>query len=228
MKLGVISDVHANASALEAVLYQLRRRGVDQIVCAGDLVGYYPQAERAIRLLQIADVDCVMGNHDEAVLGSTPTEFNIYAKRAVDWTRRNISEDSREFLKSLPLDLNMSLTGEDIYIVHGSPREPTKEYVLEEQVSSDFLDYHFENKPDILILGHTHQSFIKQVEGTLILNPGSVGQPRDGNPMSSYAMVDVSEKIAKIYRVEYDIESVYQETMEYLPRKLADRLKKGK
>lgn len=227
MKLGVISDVHANASALETVLYQLRRQEVDRIVCAGDIVGYYPQAERVIRLLQIANVDCVMGNHDEAVLGSTPMGFNVYARRAADWTRRNLSEESLNFLKSLPLELNLSLAGKEVYVVHGSPREPTKEYVFQEQIDRDFLNYHFEDPPDVVIFGHTHLPFIKQVERTLILNPGSVGQPRDGNPMSSYAVIDLVGESAEVHRAEYDIESVYQETIEHLPRKLADRLKEG-
>ena len=228
MRVGIVSDIHSNASALEQVLSEVKSEGITEIVGAGDIVGYYAQPNRAIRLLKIAEVKSVCGNHDKAVIQSAPSNFNVYAKRAVDWTRRNLTEESFHYLESLPEQRKMTMSGEQIHIVHGSPGDPINEYVFPEELSVDFLEYHYENPPDYLILGHTHIPFVKQVEDTTIINPGSVGQPRDGDPRSSFAVLDLATGVTELKRVEYDIDDVYQDTIEYLPRKLADRLHEGR
>lgn len=227
MEIGILSDVHANATALEKVLFRLKQRNVSEILCAGDLVGYYAQPNRAIRLLEISDAECILGNHDSAVIDSIPSEFNIYAKRAADWTKRNLSTASYEFLSSLPTKRRFTVSNRDICMVHGSPRNPLQEYVFPDEIDKDFLQYHFDNSPDIVVLGHTHQPFIKKVNDTLVINPGSVGQPRDGDPRSSYAVVDLGEMNTDLLRSEYNIDEVYDETLKHLPRKIAERLKKG-
>lgn len=228
MKLGVLSDVHSNAKALEQVLASLTRRQVKRVICAGDLVGYYTQPNRVIELLEPARVESVMGNHDLGVLEGTPLGFNVYARRALDWNRRQIKQNSLKYIERLPRTFKTEISGLDVFVAHGSPKNPINEYVFEDKVDASFLDYSFEDIPDVVILGHTHVPYVKKIENTLILNPGSVGQPRDGNPKASFAIIDTQGLTAEIKRVEYDIESVVKEVSEYLPRQLGERLKQGR
>lgn len=228
MKIGLISDIHANAPALRVVLDGLADKDVDRILCAGDVVGYYPFPNEVVSLLEEHDVRSIVGNHDAAVLDETPSRFSINAKRAADWTRRELTPESNEFLESLPLVFEETIDGRDIYMVHGSPEDPLNEYIWEDEVDERALDYWFEDHPDFLILGHTHRPFVKKVGSTTVLNPGSVGQPRDKNPRSAFAIVDLQLLSVNRYRVDYDIDAVADETGEILPRKLGERLYEGR
>lgn len=228
MKIGVISDIHANAPALRVVLNGLSDRSVDQILCAGDVVGYYPFPNEVVSLLQEHDVRSIIGNHDAAVLDETPSEFSINAKRAADWTRRQLIPESKAYLESLPLIFEETIDGRETYMVHGSPEDSLNEYIWEEEVTKQALDFWFDDYPDLLVFGHTHRPFMKEIGSTTVLNPGSVGQPRDRNPRSSFTIVDSQSLSVNHYRVDYDIDVVADETGEYLPRKLADRLYEGR
>ncbi|MFC6766032.1 metallophosphoesterase family protein [Natrinema soli] len=228
MKIGVISDIHANAPALRVVLDGLVESGVDQILCAGDAVGYYPFPNEVVSLLQKHDVRSIIGNHDAAVLDETPSEFSINAKRAADWTRRQLTPESKAYLKSLHLAFEETIDDREIYMVHGSPDDPLNEYIWEEEVNERALDFWFDDRPELVILGHTHRPFVKEISSTTVLNPGSVGQPRDRNPRSAFAVVDLETLAVNRYRVDYDIDAVADKTGEYLPRKLADRLYEGR
>lgn len=228
MKIGVISDVHANAPALEAVLNRLSELEVDRVFCAGDVVGYYPFPDETISLFIDHDVQSVLGNHDAAVIGETPPNFNITAKRAIDWTRRTLSISCYEYLESLPVVIEEDINEREMFIVHGSPREKLDEYVWKENVDQGIIDFWFSSTPDFVILGHTHRPFVKSVGEAIILNPGSVGQPRDGDPKASFAVIDLKALNVDRYRVDYEIDKVARKTLEYLPRKLADRLYEGR
>lgn len=228
MKIGVISDIHANAPALRVVLDGLVDRDVNRILCAGDVVGYYPFPNEVISLLQEYNIRSIVGNHDTAVLNETPSRFSINAKRAADWTRRQLTPESNAFLESLPLTIEETIDGRDVYMVHGSPEDPLNEYIWEDEVDDRALDYWFDDRPELVIFGHTHRPFVKEVGSTIFLNPGSVGQPRDKNPRSSFAVVDLQSLSVNRYRVDYDIDAVASETGEYLPRKLGDRLFEGR
>lgn len=228
MKIGVISDIHANAPALRVVLDGLADRDVDQTLCAGDVVGYYPFPNEVISLLGEQDVRSIVGNHDAAVLDETPSGFSIDAKRAADWTRRQLTPESNAFLESLPMTIEETIDGRDVYVVHGSPEDPLNEYIWGDEVDERALDYWFDNRPDLVIFGHTHRPFVKEIGSTTVLNPGSVGQPRDRNPRSAFAVVDLKSLSVDRYRVDYDIDTVADETGKYLPRKLGDRLYEGR
>lgn len=228
MKVAVISDIHANLPALEAVLEEIESRNIDKILCAGDVVGYYPYPNEVIELLEQRQIECVKGNHDEKVLGETDARFNRYAERAADWTTRNLTDDSMNFLESLLTRMEKEISGKEIVMVHGSPRNETEEYIQERMVDDKFIYEFFDNPPDVLILGNTHVPFVKRSSDTLVLNPGSVGQPRDGNAKASYAVLDLETQEAQIERVRYPIDEVASKTEEELPAKLAERLRKGK
>lgn len=229
MKIGIISDIHSNAPALERVLEELQVLNVDQILCAGDLVGYYSFPNRVISLLRIARVDAVLGNHDWGILNGTPTNFNPYAKRALDWNRRELTEDHKAYLAALPKTQRKKLNGKELFISHGSPRNPIRDYIYESDIDRNFINYSFDSDvPEVIILGQTHQPFVKRTNESLIINPGSVGQPRDEDPRASFGVLDMDTLETEIVRVEYNIDETIEKTVKYLPKRLADRLIEGK
>jgi len=228
MKIAFISDIHANFPALEAVLENLSEKGVEKIYCAGDIVGYNAFPNKTVTRLDEEGVTAVRGNHDEAVLTDTPSNFSIPAKRAADWTRRNLSEDSTKYLEGLNYEIRRQVGGDEIYITHGSPKDNLNEYVHEEEVTDRRISKWFETDPDVIVLGHTHQQFTQYVSETLIVNPGSVGQPRDRDPRAAFAVYDTEAGEVDLCRVEYAIEEAANRTQEVLPRKLADRLYEGR
>lgn len=228
MKIGVFSDVHSNSVALKAVLSRLKDADVDKYICAGDITGYYSRPKETISILKGIDHLTVRGNHDEGLVTETPSSFNYYAKRALDWNRRQLTEEYLQFLTRLPPTIRKNIGGQELFIAHGSPRNPINEYIHEEDVSEEFLDYSFERVPDVVILGHTHKPYIKYVDNTLVLNPGSVGQPRDRDPRASYVLLDTKEPSAEIRKAWYNVDEIAEDTKKYLPRELAERLYEGK
>lgn len=228
MRIALISDIHSNAPALLSVLSDIDNRRVDSIFCAGDLVGYYAFPNKVVSEVKANEMECVRGNHDEAVITETPSDFNIRAKRAADWTRRNLSEQGHQFLRGLKSEYRERLDGVDVYMTHGSPVDPINEYVHQEDVTESLLQRWFETPPDVVVLGHTHTPMLVTVGGTSVVNPGSVGQPRDGNPDASYAVFDTDDVSIEFFRVPYDIDETAFETQKELPKRLADRLYEGR
>lgn len=228
MKIGILSDIHSNAVALQAVLSWLEDANIEKFICDGDIVGYYSRPNETISMLDETDLLTVRGNHDEGVMTKTPISFNYYAKRSLDWNRRQLTEESLQFLRKLPPTIRTEIGGREVFIAHGSPRNPINEYVYEEDISEEFLDYSFERLPEVVILGHTHKPYVKNIGDTLVLNPGSVGQPRDRDPRASFAVLKTEELSAEIRKVWYNVDEIAEHTKEYLPRKLADRLYEGK
>lgn len=228
MKIGVLSDIHSNAVALEAVLSRLEDANVEEYICAGDVVGYYSRPNETISLLKEVNPLIVRGNHDEGVTTETPSSFNYYAKRSLDWNRRELTEEGTRFLRRLPPTIRTEIGGREVFIAHGSPRNPISEYIHEEDISEEFLDYSFEKPPEVVVLGHTHKPYVKKVGDTLVLNPGSVGQPRDRDPRASFAVLETKKPSAEIRKAWYNVDEIAEHTKEYLPRKLADRLYEGK
>lgn len=239
----IVSDVHSNIDALEAVIADTEAKaGFDQIWSLGDLVGYGPNPTDCIDLIRRYDNRSVAGNHDLASVGKLGLEaFNVYASDANMWTATQLSTEHADYLKQLPLKIEV----EDFTIVHGSPRDPVWEYVVSPgSALSNFL--HFNTT--WCLVGHSHIPFICRIEdGTpifadfpldtaydlqkerLIINPGGVGQPRDGDPRASYAIYDSEGEAVYHHRVEYDVVAT-QQKMEYhgLPRYLIERLSKGR
>ena len=243
MRIAIVSDVHANLAAFEAVLRHAEAAGpLDALWCLGDTVGYGPQPNECIALLRRYEHRVVSGNHDLAACGRMGTEeFNQAAAEAARWTAEQLSAGERSYLEELPPVVSEG----DVTLVHGSLRWPEWEYLLSgEQAQAQF---ELQRTPHSLV-GHSHLPFVcreekdaspilrpatdgEQVElgaGRLILNPGGAGQPRDGDPRAPYAVYDGDAGVVTFFRVEYDIGAT-QRAMEVagLPRWLSERLSHG-
>ena len=248
MRYAVIADVHANLEALKAVLKDIKKRKIESILFLGDAVGYGPNPNKCIEVLQEivsestrTEKVSLMGNHDSAVIGLTDLEyFNPNARTAIEWTKDVLTHENRIFLKYLPL-VN-SLKHDSIFLVHATPKEPEQwHYLLTKQDA--YINFHFFTEK-ICLIGHSHQpSIIEQSpEGELvvykdkadikdkhryIINVGSVGQPRDGNPDAAYALLN--ENSIEIKRVSYDILSTQKKMRGAgLPLSLIEKLARGR
>ncbi|NLX47864.1 MAG: metallophosphoesterase family protein [Euryarchaeota archaeon] len=223
MKIGFISDVHANLPALEAVLRDMSARNVGQIYCSGDILGYYTYPDEVVELLRERNVHCIAGNHDRAVLVGTKG-MNSIAAAAIEWTREHISSSTFEFIRDLPNSIHRPVEDVMTALHHGSPRHMS-EYIFEEHVSDELLSL---AGAKLLVLGHTHMPYRVQFPIGNVINPGSVGQPRDGDPRASYAILDSSEWSFSTIRVAYDQRPVMRGVREnQLPEMLASRLLRG-
>ena len=223
-KVAFVSDVHANLEALQAVLAKL---GDMSIYCLGDIVGYGASPNEVIALLRSRGVTSVLGNHDYAVVTGNTSDFNARAAISAKWTARVISAESEEYLKSLPQELSFDVEGSRIYLTHGSPLDHLWEYV-NPGTHSELFDFYLKRlSARVIALGHTHVPYVWKGEDGTVLNPGSVGQPRDGDSRSSYAVatfengeVEVQEK-----RMSYDIREAAEKIREAgLPEEHASRL----
>ncbi len=208
--------MHANLPALEAVLDECPR---GRIIHAGDVVGYNPHPGEVIELMREKRIASVMGNHDYAVLTGDTSAFNPVAARAIEWTREVLQEEHLAYLRSLSLELRVG----SICCVHGSPAEPLWEYVY----PGGRLEEHLQRAgARMLVLGHTHVPFHLRLPQGEVLNPGSVGQPRDGSPLASFAVVEDGK--VELRRVEYEVGRVARDILRAgLPGVLAQRLYSG-
>ena len=244
MRILLVSDIHANLTALEAVIKDAGP--FDQVWCLGDVVGYGPEPNECISRLQEFDLICLAGNHDLAVVGREPLwEFTNTAREAIFWTRHRLAESSHEWLHSLPcLPLQV---GHGITLVHGSPRDPVWEYIVTRETARENLAH---VDTPVCLNGHSHIPIMfrkpwngfKVLEETLpvnlpfqlttydqvFINPGSVGQPRDEDPRASYALLDLDAMTYTQRRVQYDV-ALTQKLMKQakLPDRLIRRLRFG-
>jgi predicted phosphodiesterase len=243
MKYAIISDIHGNVEALQAVLADIKNRRVDSIVCLGDIVGYYPDPEQCIALIRDNVKYCVAGNHDYAAINKIDIQtFTYYAFVAMEWTRNNISEKAKQFLSSLPL----SIEKDGLYFTHSSPSN-TQDWIYVFPDSEEAVFEAFNSLVHRLnFIGHTHwPSIMIQEDDKIILcsehivkldpdnfylvNVGSVGQPRDFDSRSCYAIYDSDIEEVTLIRVPYDYSITQKKILEKkLPAFLAQRLEKGK
>jgi predicted phosphodiesterase len=240
MRLAVLSDIHANLAALDAVCDRLGT--YDELWVLGDTVGYGPQPNEVIRRLQELGARAVTGNHDGAAIGTVDASwFNPDAQAAIQWTTTVLDENSRAYLAALP---EVRRDGE-LTAVHGSPREPIWEYITDPSIAAANLSA-FETRS--CLYGHTHLPVVYRADGNhmtvvpatssspisldahrALINPGSVGQPRDGNPQASYLFLDTEAGTAEFQRVRYDIGQTQRLMREVgLPRWLIERLAIGR
>lgn len=243
MKILIMADIHSNITAFEAVLHDAELHGtVDDIWNLGDLVGYGPDPHECIRLLKEICKVCIAGNHDLAAVSKVETsEFNIDAEAAIKWTSQQLSIEDKEYLSSLPLIIEQA----EFTLVHGSPRDPIWEYLSSIETARENLPYF---RTRYCMVGHRHIPILFQFnesqvgtiqalkdknifalgKGRIIFNPGSVGQPRDHNPLASYGIYDTDQQSLALHRVKYDITSVQQRMLvQGLPPALIDRLALG-
>ncbi|MEN8262318.1 MAG: metallophosphoesterase family protein [Nitrospirota bacterium] len=237
----VISDVHANLEALHAVLEKLEKANVDRILFLGDSVGYGPNPNECTEELKDRSAVFIAGNHDWAAVGKNDSaSFNIHAKTAIDWTRELLTAENREYLAARPL--TAELEEDDIFLVHGSPYEPQKWHYLYSEYDTVDNFSHFKEK--ICFVGHSHVPFIAEYPGRgtvsfhdnitkiktdcrYIVNAGSIGQPRDGNPEAAYVIL--RDRAIEIKRTSYDIVLTQNKMKKAgLPSYLIDRLSEGR
>ena len=228
MRIVVISDIHSNHDALEAVLSAIG--SYDTLICLGDLVGYGAQPNEVIsEVRSLKPGAIVMGNHDHAVLTGDTSGFVDHAARAVKWTRREISSENMSYLSSLEARTEFQAEDVAIDLVHGSPRDPLNEYIYPDLPHSILRNLVDESRGEVLLLGHTHVPFNLKFDAKIIANPGSVGQPRDGDPRASYGILEVSDSaLFAVQRTVYDVNAAAGKIVARgLPRLLADRLHVG-
>ena len=240
MRVAVISDVHANYHALDAVLTEVDAASVDAIWCLGDTVGYGPRPNECCDIVRDRADHCLVGNHDLVVLGELPvSDFNDEAAAAAIWTADVLSPESRAFLAHLkPYG---DVDGVDLF--HASARDPVWEYVLTEEAARATLEL---SDAPLVLVGHSHVALAitaddgrvdggpapggstVALDGRWLLNPGSVGQPRDGDPRAAWLLLDFDERGATFHRVRYSLERTQAEMRaEGLPQMLAARLERG-
>ncbi len=224
--IAVISDLHSNLEALEAVLKDIQSKKISKIFCCGDIVGYNTNPNEVCELLEKKQVTCILGNHDQAILSKDYSWFNSVAEVALQWTQENISKKSTSFLKSLSTFHEEIIENKKHFFVHGSPEDHLYQYVFP-GVSDKILEKFLKStKADVLVMGHTHFPFTRKLGNKLVVNPGSVGQPRDNNPKASYAIMDGLE--ASIRRVPYDFITTQKKLKNAdLPYYLSARLAEG-
>jgi diadenosine tetraphosphatase ApaH/serine/threonine PP2A family protein phosphatase len=246
LRAAILSDIHSNRHALEAVLAAVDEAEVDQIWCLGDMVGYGAEPDACTALVRERCSTCLVGNHDLALLGALDiSTFSEAAATAVEWTRKNVSEETLEFLGGL--DPAASQNGVGLF--HASPRDPIWEYVL----STDQAEAGFEVQEErVGLIGHSHIAlfFVRTAgmgpdraqgaqasdgaevdlsEGEWLLNPGSVGQPRDGDSRAAWLELDTERWWGRYHRVPYDIEGAASAILAAgLPEVLAERLQVGR
>ena len=217
MLVGVLSDIHGNKPALDAVLADMP--DVDALVCAGDVVGYNPWPAACVDALREREVPTVMGNHDRAVVTDTGFSFNSMAGAGVRYAREQLSDSQLAWLDALPTER----TVDGIRLVHGHPDDPDR-YTYPRMFSAALL-----GDEDVLVMGHTHVQHHEQYADGIVLNPGSVGQPRDGDPNAAYALLDTETLDVTERRVPYDVEAVVEKVESLdLPAEIGTRLRSGR
>lgn len=219
--IGLISDVHGNMPALEAVLDDMPE--VDAYVNAGDVVGYNPYPSECVEAVRDRGIATVQGNHDRAVAGDTSFGFHSDAGRAVEWTQKNVDDETLDWLGELPAERETVVSGVRVKIVHGAPGDPDR-YTFPRDFSESLLE-----GEDVLVLGHTHVQAKREYDEGVVVNPGSVGQPRDNDPRAAYALLDTETHEVELRRVEYPVSQVQDEIRRVgLPESLAERLAEGR
>jgi len=243
MRYAIISDIHGNVEALKAVLEDIDSRSIDTIVCAGDIVGYYPDPEECVELVRARVRYSVVGNHDYAAIGRIDTRnFTYYAYAAMEWTKTRLSAEAKKYLGSLPLTLEV----DGLFFTHSSPSNPQDFiYVFPDSEEAIFEAFNSLVRR-INFIGHTHwPSIMVQDDDRIVLhaddtitvkdslyyliNVGSVGQPRNFDPRSCYAIYDTDSGAIALHRVSYDFEVTQKKVLDNnLPSFLAERLAKGR
>jgi putative phosphoesterase len=225
MRIGVVSDIHSNLHALEAVLEELAGLAPDILMSAGDIVGYGAHPDECCRrVADKADLS-IAGNHDAAALSGDTTGLNPYAAAVTVWTKERLSADSRAYLESLPSSGDFDADEGRVSVHHGSDTD-RNEYVYEENVDQDILR---RCSSSFVILGHTHVPFVRAFADGMVMNPGAVGQPRDGDPRASFGLLDTRSRACELMRVEYDVEEASEAILRAgLPMMLALRLSVGR
>ena len=241
LKYAIISDIHANLDALSTVLDKIDELGVDQTICLGDVVGYNANPNECAQIVRDREIPTILGNHDSVACGrEEPWGFNPVALEAAMWTREGLNSENLEWLKNLPGALNFG----SFAAVHGAPRNHNQYLFTWEDILAH-LPFLEEQNCNVCMIGHTHTPAIFSSDGVysvdgdskfelgdqkgFFINPGSVGQPRDGNPDAAFGLLDTETSVYEQVRIPYPVEEAAKKIIEAgLPQFLAERLVLGR
>ena len=252
MRVALLSDIHANIQALQAVERDLEGRDVQEIWSLGDVVGYGADPRACLEWVRDHAEVIIKGNHDEAVASGDVTWFNPMAAHAARIHAQRLTPPERNSIYAWPTSVKREILAHSVLVVHASPDDPLHEYVQPQDARLGLRRW--EGRARIIVLGHTHRPFAARLEDDrvdtewravefmenvhdkrasaqplMIVNPGSVGQPRDGDPRASYAILDFQARTVELHRVVYDIEAAAQAILkEGLDQILALRLYEGR
>ena len=236
-KFALIADIHGNHLALKAVLDDIKKRGIDNIYCLGDLVGYAPFPNEVIEIIKKEGIPTVMGNYDDGVgfdrlvcgCDFPDEEARIKGEQSLIWTKNHLTENNKAFLRSLPKEIRIEAEGLDILLVHGTPRA-LNEYLYEDTDDSLLEEVVEAVQADILVVGHTHQPFYRVFRGYHIVNAGSVGRPKHGDPNALYGILTITDRIeVEFTKVSYDTEIMSKAILAAgLPKAFAELIRTGR
>lgn len=236
MPIAIISDIHGNLEALEQVFRYVESQKIEKIYCLGDVVGYGPNPNECVEKVRRRCEIVLMGNHDYAAIGKANIDyFNQYAREAALWTRQTLSEENHAYLQGLPF----THQNDEMIMVHASPTNPKHWYYVLSRHEAE-IEMHAFNQP-LCFIGHSHVPLIYGLNGMFkgevynfeqsqkyIVNVGSVGQPRDGDPRACLVIFDEEARSLRYVRLEYDVQKTYKKIIKAkLPQFLAERLLKG-
>ncbi|MGC8745741.1 MAG: metallophosphoesterase family protein [Candidatus Saccharicenans sp.] len=260
MKIAIFSDIHGNLFALQAVLEDIKKHGVDMAFCGGDLVGYGAHPNEVISLIRQHQIPTIMGNYDQGIGNDSDDCGCAYrdelskalGKRSIAWTKERVTPENKAYLRNLPERLSLTINGKKILMVHGSPRK-INEYLFEDRPVGSVVRLFENEKVDIITCGHTHLPYVRQMiveEGLetitgpdgqptsrpkpggmyILVNSGSVGKPKDGDPRAGYALLDFWDGGIKyeIVHLPYEVEAAAQAVEQSgLPVEYADMLRRA-
>ena len=214
MRIAIFSDIHGNLQALDAVLADIQAQAPapDAVYCLGDLVGYGANPNEVTERIQREGCPAIMGNYDDGV-GFERDECGCAyreeaererGQRSLEWTKARVTDGNKAFLRTLKPEIRFEADGKRVLLVHGSPRK-MNEYLFEDRPLSSFQRLAASSDADVIVFGHTHKPYVKNVDGVLFVNAGSVGKPKDGDWRACYALLDRGTPAFR--RVEYDVEA---------------------
>lgn len=212
MRIAVLADIHGNLPALQAVLADIATREAAAVYCLGDLVGYGPWPNQVIELLRAQPIACLQGNYDEGVgeellvcgCDFPDEEAARLGEISLNWSIDETSEENKQWLRQLPGTLQVELAGRRLLLVHGSPRK-NNEYLTESFPAEQLVAMLEQANADILLCGHTHLAYHRQLGDRHVINAGSVGKPKQGNPNAVYQLIELGQRVAvTTVEVAYD------------------------
>lgn len=232
--VAVITDIHGNLLALNAVLGRIEQLGIDSVYCGGDLVGYGPHPDEVCAQISERGIPAIYGNYDFAVARDDQDCGCAYVdphdrelgQLSVSWTLAHTGRRSKDYMAGLPFDLRFALGGADVHLVHGSPRK-VNEYLFEDKPASLYERLAAAEDAAVLVFGHTHEPWVHDYGGVLFVNCGSVGKPKDLDPRAAFAVLTAGSGGVEvsIERVAYDVAAAAAEVRAAgLPSELADKL----